>query len=206
LFGLILGGGLYALIRFIGWEGAEGMVSALKLILLSTLYVYCYGLTAVLLRITLMRSHLRPNGTWLLALLLVGLGSVGPYLFAYFFDSEALRYRARKAELWDLTNPFASINNRMEHLGVKRYLYTAPSLERLFLTEQVFDTPCLSFLVIWGVVVTALCLPWGLGQVARFCPPDREEESSPRRERAPPVTVEPEDEPPVAMAELDEAP
>ena len=160
-------------------EGGESLVESLKLVMLVGLYTYCYCLSAVLIRAALMRNHLRPLGTWVLAVMLTGLGSILPYLLAYFFYPEALRYSAREQELWRATNPFASIDEAMLYHRTTSYprLSGAGFREHSrFWARDIFDAPCLPFLAGWAAVVTLLGSLWVAGQAGRFQPLDRREE------------------------------
>src|SRR5439155_4608279 len=108
-------------------------------------------------RITLLRGQFRPIATWVLALLLLGLGSILPYLFAYFLYPRALYYAATEEDLWRVTNPFVSVEDAMYHRRVGPYptggspLYSSRSS-----AVDVFDAPCLPFLAGWAGVVTVL--------------------------------------------------
>jgi hypothetical protein len=165
------GGGMLVLGQSTGWVDTETMAESLKLVLLIGLYVYCYGLSAVLVRIGLLRSQFRPINTWLLAVLLTGLGSILPYAVAYFFFPTTLHYQAERG-VWSSTNPFASIDNAMSHRQRYRPLPEggfrkppAPSSG-----VDVFDAPCLPFLAGWAGVVTLLAVPWVVWQAGRFRP------------------------------------
>jgi hypothetical protein len=118
-------------------------------------------MTAVSFRIVVFRHHIRPGFTWLLALLLVGLGSVGPFMLAYFLRSEEFRY-GRLDSSWLLTNPFATIGEAMG-----RDFFESPN---------IFDSFCMPFLLIWAAIATAVNIPWFLGQLARFRPPAKQAE------------------------------
>jgi len=179
--------GLLALEHFTAWEAGRATVNDLKFVLLVGIYAYCYGLSGVLVRITLLRGHLRPINTWLVALLLVGLGSILPYMIAYFFYPETLRYSALEQGPWNVTNPFASIDEAMQRssrsYGALDY-YSPMYRPR---AADVFDAPCLPFLAIWAGVVTVLCVPWAVGQAARFRPLQRDHDADEARA----VAVEP---------------
>ena len=192
--------------RSSGGPDAYAMVNMVKLVLLVGLYAYCYGMSAVLVRGTLMRQQLRATNTWLVALLLVGLGSVLPYMAAYFFYPESLRYPGGEGP-WQLTNPFASIDDALSYHRRHMVSYppgppgsvTRPTYLPTPSAEGVFDAPCLAFLGVWAALVTALSVPWFLRQVRRFRPLGRD------RPEAVPVDVSPEPasggrEPPVDAA------
>jgi hypothetical protein len=152
--------------------GGYRLAANIKLTLLLVLYVYCYGLSGVLVRRMVFGRHLKPNGTWLVVVLLLGLGCVLPYMAAYFFDPEALHY-SRREPLWQMTNPFAAIDEATSSRHRIREYYDPETgtLRYDRATEDILDAPCLPFLTIWAVVMTALAAPWFALQAAAFRPP-----------------------------------
>jgi hypothetical protein len=151
----------------------------LRLLLLVFLYAYCYGMSALLLQRTLLAHHLKPIATWLVALLLLGLGSVVPYLAAYFVAPESMRY-GQQDSTWLLTNPFASIEDAMRE-GRRQSTYSPYGLTTSPSLSDILDVSILPFLGVWAGVVTLLALPWFVRQVSRFRPLRRG-----RKERVPP--------------------
>ncbi len=164
LFLLTVGLGLLAKHLNPHWRELQDGAELIKFVLIVGLFAYCYGMSAALVRATLLRHHIKPINTWLVALLLAGLGSVLPYMIAYFFFPETWRY-SRPGDLWQTTNPFVAIDEAMS---------------RWHRSADPFDAPCLPFLSAWALVVTGLAVPWFVRQVQRFRPPER-----------PPILVEP---------------
>jgi hypothetical protein len=134
------------------WENVAGL---LRVMVLIALYTYCYGLTAILVRRFLLSNQIKSSLTWLIAALLVGLGSSVPSVVAYivFWDQW---HRATDTSWWALTNPFLAIFTIVEHFPRSPY--------------NDFDTLLYWFLGIWGVLVTVLCFPWFGAQLKRFQP------------------------------------
>jgi hypothetical protein len=125
---------------------------------LIALYIFNYSLTAVFLRNVVFGGRLKPVFTWVLAVVLGLLGISLPYIFLFLFVNEQLR-QGDINPWWEITNPFASI--RQFVLDWRRD------------PQGQFRTGCLVFLSSWAGIVTLLCLPWLVRQVARFRPPDR---------------------------------
>jgi hypothetical protein len=152
------------------------LANFLRLLLLLFLYTYCFCMSGLLIQRTLLARQLKPIATWLIALLLLGLGSVMPYLIAYFVAPESMRY-GHQDPTWLLTNPFVSIEDALRE-GRQYYpgspFGPAPTVE----LGEILDTSVLTFLGIWAGVVTLLAMPWFVRQVSRFHPPRR-----PRRKR-----------------------
>src|SRR5439155_24734050 len=162
------------------------------------LYAYCYSMSAVLLRVTLLGSQFRSSNTWLLALLLTGLGSVLPYLVAYFFYPKMLHNAAYERALWNPTNPFVSIDEAMSHRRRSFRSSGSPTYPSSSSGANVFDAPCLPVLAWWAGAVTLLSVPWVVRQAGRFRPLTR---------WPLPVTVFPEvEEPPRSVADVIESP
>lgn len=116
-------------------------------------YAYCYGLTAVLLRRLLRNTTVRPTYAWLTALILFGLGCIGPYLarFVFYPRRYGYGYPDEIIALY-LPNPVVMIEDTTS--------FSNPHTE---LT--------ITFLVVWGTVVTLLNVPWFAKQVHDFRPP-----------------------------------
>lgn len=119
------------------------------------LYCYCYGMSALLIRRRLPARQMKPEFTWLIALLLFGLASAIPQIIAVFVYANQ-RYPSH-AEWWSLPNPFVWVAEvGMENRGM---------------SEIGYRDLCYAFLGTWSLAVTALSVPWYLGQVRRFHPP-----------------------------------
>jgi hypothetical protein len=130
--------------------------------LLVVLYIFNYSMTAVVLRNLLPRDRVRPAFTWVLALLLWGMGLALPYLFLFLFNNEALRNDS--IDPWSqITNPFATI-----------FVVVRDWPDR---AGDGFPKACLFFLSLWAALVAVLCLPWMGRQLARFRPPEHDKRS-----------------------------
>jgi hypothetical protein len=143
--------------EYIGVRGEEATRTLLSIMTVLCLYTWCYGLSAVLVRTYVLAGQLKPAFTWLVALLLVGLGSSVPSVFAYIFFSDQMRYQTDSG-WWMLPNPFMAI-----------YEITPGWMGGTVNSD--FHTLCLWFLGTWGVLVTVLAMPWYIAQVRRFRPP-----------------------------------
>jgi hypothetical protein len=125
------------------------------------LYTACYCLTAVALRHYLLGARARPFITWVIAAMLVGIGSAVPALAAYFIYYR--EWHLHSDEIWWLLpNPFASVVELMElrraagggmHPDYARY--------------------CFRFTGIWAGAAALLCLPWFVRQALAFRPAGR---------------------------------
>jgi hypothetical protein len=121
-------------------------------------YTYCYAMTAVLIRRLAHGTQLRIGYTWLVALILFGLGCLLPYIVGYaLFDTHS-RYGRADDLLWlYLTNPAVTLDDTLRPGGGNEGMIRA-------------------FVAVWAVAVTLLNVPWLAGQVSRFRPPrDRDD-------------------------------
>jgi hypothetical protein len=125
---------------------------------LIALYTYDYALTSVVLRNVVFAGLVKPLYTWLLTLGLAALGTMLPYVFLFLFAGDEIR-TGNIEPWWLITNPFASI--------IQVYLDWTLKRGGGFLTD------CLVFVIGWAVLVTLLCLPWMVRQMARFHPPQK---------------------------------
>jgi hypothetical protein len=163
-----------------GPAGSEGMAFfVIALVLL--LYLYNYGMTAVLLRVYLLGGHLRTGFTWLIHMLLIGVGSSLPAMVAFVFFNDQVG-AGTEAMWWKLPSPFLSAYNSIRD---------GPQMT----VNEDFLTVCLWFLGVWWVLVTVLSVPWLVRQVLSFRPrtPSRPAEAAvaePAAEAAPVPTAE----------------
>jgi hypothetical protein len=134
-----------------------GNRNALVLVLIA-LYTFDYSMTALVLRAVLLPAWIKPAFTWLVAVLLWGLGFSLPYIFLFLFNNEELR-SGQVDPWWQITNPFATIAE-----VVMMWRRTE---------EGDFRSGCMVFLSAWAALTILLCLPWTLRQLARFRPPER---------------------------------
>lgn len=121
------------------------------------LYTFDFSLSAVLLRNVLARGQIKATYTWVIAMLLVGLGFVFPFLVLFLFNNEELRY-GNVDPWWYITNPVMTMYNVYMN-------WRTPS-------GQDFRLGALWFLGVWAAVVFLLCLPWMVRQWSRFRPPE----------------------------------
>ncbi len=142
------------------WNAADGMLRAHTLI---ALYVFCYGMSAVLVRCYLLANQLKHGFTWLVALLLGGIGSSVPAVIAFIFFQDQMRYHHGDPGWWSLPNPFVAVWDTVFANG--------PGGAR----NDEYEQMCLWFTGTWAVLVTVLCVPWFFGQLRRFQPPPRRE-------------------------------
>jgi hypothetical protein len=130
--------------------------NALTLVLIA-LYTVDYCMLAVWLRNVLL-GRIQAAYTWVLVLLLLGLGSALPWPLLFLFQNEELRM-GRTNPWWQLSNPFSTIYTCvMESSGDK----------------TVFRDMCPLFLGVLGLMLLLGCLPWMARQVRRFRPPEKE--------------------------------
>jgi hypothetical protein len=121
-------------------------------------YTYCYCLSAVTVRRLLTGSTFRIGYTWVVGVLLFGLGCTLPYIARSMIFDRSARYRYSD-ELMPLylTNPVVMIDDALRgSLNTHRPLTIA-------------------FLVVWGGVVTVVNMGWFVKQVLEFRPPERDE-------------------------------
>jgi hypothetical protein len=110
------------------------------------LYIYCYCLTAVFLRNTLV--NIQPVFTWVLALALIALGSLLPFLATMLLhrgEGDFWSYYA-----WLLTCPGVGMAVVGGSIGASEVAWT--------------------FVAAWAVLVTLLNAPWFVKQMRRFRP------------------------------------
>jgi len=118
------------------------------------LYVFDYCLTAVWLRNHLLSAYVKATHTWVLALLLWGLGMALPWPILFLFQNENLSQG--QVDPWlRITDPFSTIFTCVER-GQK----------------DVADLSMM-FLCFWGATVLLACLPWMIRQAERFRPPEK---------------------------------
>jgi hypothetical protein len=129
---------------FPAWRGEQDLKTAVEVLLLISLYILSYSLTAVLVRRFLFGNQVKPVFTWVVALVMVAVGSAVPYLIGFLIYYNHLR--DMREQYWLLTNPF-----------------WAPYDERHRSTYEAFAA-------IWAGVVMVLNIPWYVGQVRAFRP------------------------------------
>ena len=131
----------------LGQRALESMqtVSAMMAMMLG--YLYCYALTAVFLRNTLIK--LPPLYTWVLALGLLLMGSGLPYVVTFLVYQRDWEFWA--LHLWLLTDPAAGMTAIGWDPGAAGAVTTL-------------------FIGCWATLVTLLNTPWFFRQVRRFRP------------------------------------
>jgi hypothetical protein len=144
------------------------------------LYTFCYGMSAVLLRAYLFRNKIRSTLTWVVALLLLGLGSTVPWIGAYLFRYDIFSYHYSGLQWWWLPNPFWSLGE------VAR---------EPFSRSGYFTEACFLFLGAWALLLAILSVPWVFQQFTRFrrytVRPKRKTAVASTRELDEPVMVTP---------------
>ena len=121
-------------------------------------YTYCYSLTAAVIRRALDgKSAFRPGYTWVIALILFGLGCTLPFIFRFAFSDPYSRYGHDELMPLYVTNPAVMI----------------PDAVRLSDNHVVFT---IIFLMLWGGVITMANAQWFVKQAMNFRPPDSEPE------------------------------
>jgi hypothetical protein len=116
-------------------------------------YTYCYCMSAVLVRRLLYRTSYKSSVTWLVALILFGLGSFLPFIAHEAFFPRRHYYTYTTESSW-LYLPSATVMIDDE---------TRPSRSHIDMT--------ITFLGVWAAGITAINLTWLLRQVGKFHPP-----------------------------------
>jgi hypothetical protein len=129
------------------------------LMVLGALYVYCYAMTALWVRLALFGDRLRSTFTWLLFVILLALGNVLPFLPAVLTD-----YRSNFFTRY----PWVGLPSPMATLALIHDFRGGSSSMMVPL-----DTLAFVFTVGWAVLVTVLCMPWFGRQFSRFRPTTR---------------------------------
>jgi hypothetical protein len=116
-------------------------------------YTYCYGMSAVLVRRLGRGTAMRPGFTWLVALILFGLGCTLPFIIRYSVESRS-SYGYPGELMWlYLPSPVVMIENLIDRGGGSH------------------DELTIAFVAVWAVAVTILNAGWLVRQVANFRPP-----------------------------------
>ncbi len=125
--------------------------------LVGYLYIYTYCLLAVLVRRSVFRNRLQPAHTWLVAMILIGLGSTLPFMLAFVLDADPTQARfGNRAQWWKIGNPFVAVS---ESLGEQTF-------GQYFVAEAH-----LAFVGPLAVAATFFCIPWFSRQIRNFQPP-----------------------------------
>lgn len=122
-------------------------------------YTYCFSLTAVLFRRLLASSGFPCGYTWLLGAILFGLGCIIPFLINFAFFDRYSRYESSiELRILYLPNPVVTIDDSL---------------------RTASDTLALAviFLVVWGVIATAVNGLWFVKQLVNFHPPRSKDEA-----------------------------
>jgi hypothetical protein len=143
----------HALAPVRGFPGMPGrrvdyVVTIFETMLLLFLYVYCYAMTAVLFRQTLLARG-QAQFTWVVMIFLIAIGSALPYLMVFLFHQKDFRFQYHY--YWLVTNPAAGL------AGVGDYR---------FQIGNVFFV----FTGIWAALITIVNVPWFVRQMRRFRP------------------------------------
>lgn len=111
------------------------------------LYIYCYGMTAVLIRSWLMPG-LQSVYTWVVMVFLIALGSLIPFLMSVLIFLG--RWHYNEHFVWLLGNPGAAIYE--------------------FSDRHIDEAAFLVFAAAWAGLVTVLNIPWFARQMRAFRP------------------------------------
>ncbi len=115
-------------------------------------YTYCYCMSTVVIRCLMKGRGSQSFHTWIIALILFGLGSALPFIIGEILSDRHNRFY-REAELHPiyLPNPVMTINDALQQTS-----------SRLSVT--------ILFLAVWGILVTLLNANWFARQVTSFRP------------------------------------
>jgi hypothetical protein len=120
-----------------------------EMVAIGMLYVYCYALTAVFLRDTLLRRAVSPVFTWILIIFLLFFGCLAPFLISFMIAYPHWRIEAHFYSL--LLNPGAAMAEFADFRSPRQGIYVMVA-------------------AVWAGLVTALNAPWFVKQIARFQP------------------------------------
>jgi hypothetical protein len=134
--------------RLIGPGGTDVLNNIFQTMGVMFAYTYCYALTAIFLRNTILRIH--PVYTWVLWITLVALGSAIPFLLTFLLHQRGWSFTTHYT--WLLTAPPAG----MAVVGDSRMILEHATV---FL-----------FLFAWAALVTLLNAAWFFRQIYRFRP------------------------------------
>lgn len=126
--------------------------------LLAALYTFDYCMLAVWLRYTLLQRLIKASYTWVLALLLLGLGLSVPFLLMFLFLSDEVRY-ANLTPWWQISNPLTTIWACVVDVGSD---------------AESFRGSCIWLLSCLGLLSLQMCAPWMIRQLRGFRPPDHD--------------------------------
>ena len=135
--------------RLVGPGGTDVLTNIFQTMGVMFLYTYCYALTAIFLRNTILRIH--PVYTWVLWITLLALGSAIPFLLTFLMHQRDWAFSTHFT--WLLTAPAAG-------MAVVADWHLEP------LARQVVFL----FLFSWVGLVTILNGPWFFRQFRRFRP------------------------------------
>jgi len=158
--------------------GYDPLASTMRTTSILVLYFYCYTLTAVLLRHSVLSKWVSREFTWVVALTLFIVLSVAPFLITFIVMQTRWDYHQHMFVL--LLNPFVAVAEVAEG----NHYYNRPEYALLFFSVSTG----------WAVLVTILNLPWLVQQMIRFHPPRQKKTkaaASPPELPAEVLTVEP---------------
>jgi hypothetical protein len=126
----------------------------LKFFTVLLLFTFCYCLSAVVLRFYMFDRQIRPGYTWVLGLLLAGLGSTLPMVVQLIIQFQRGQFGQQEFPWWALPNP----------------IWAMAELESRYQRNSDFESVLFPFLMIWAILVAVLSMPWYFGQLRRFRP------------------------------------
>jgi hypothetical protein len=157
------------------------VVSTLRILGISALYVICYSLSGAVLRYFFFGAQIRNAYTWVITACLIGLGSVLPWMLSIVLYSSSMNNQG--VSWWLVPNPFAAAFE----FSLDRQ-WRGGSEEFLLLVGL--------FLSVWSLVLLFPSLYWVAQQMLRFRPHRR------RSVAAAPVPIRAEAAEPVVLTAL----
>jgi len=161
-----MGGLLFSTLMFVGCQGFQMfffetilptpssvsfLSNGVKPFWVVALYTFCFALTGMLTRRLFSKNWIKPENTWILIAILLGVLSACPNLIAYMIHGD--RMTNQSFGWWNLTNPFYYIFSRNWNSGSAEY-------------EGIL----FPFLFFWGAALALLSLPELLRQIRLFVP------------------------------------
>lgn len=125
--------------------------NSLNPLAIMVLYTYCFSITGGVFRHYFLSKKIKPENTWVITAILVGLFSAVPNILAYIILGD--RASSQEYAWWNLPNPFYYFFSR-------NWMYTSG---RYGNEEAVF-----AFLGLWTALITLAAVPLAFEQFRRF--------------------------------------
>lgn len=110
-----------------------------------SLYIFCYCMTALLIRRVLLPQVRNTVFTAIIALILMILGCIVPVFLAFMFD--AGHWSLDDSGYWSMGNPFFVLDN-----------------------NSSYRSRCLALTIVWALIVSVLNLRWMIKRCLEFTP------------------------------------